>query len=172
MIEIPWNLVEKGDKAIDTSKLIITDAATNKQLVFQLISNGTSTIQQLLVETSVKAFEKKKLLIGFGKRLRFTTKTFGRYVPERKEDFAWENDKIAFRMYGKELEKTPKEMGLGVDVWVKRTERMIINERYKRGEYHIDHGDGMDYYHVGFSLGAGNMMPYVNDSIYFDDVHN
>ncbi len=42
-----------------------------------------------------------------------------------------------------------------------------INERYKRAEYHIDHGDGMDYYHVGFSLGAGNMAPYKNDTIWY-----
>ena len=28
------------------------------------------------------------------------------YVPERKDDFAWENDKIAFRAYGKALRKT------------------------------------------------------------------
>ena len=28
---------------------------------------------------------------------------------EEAEDFAWENDRIAFRMYGKELEKTPAE---------------------------------------------------------------
>jgi len=42
---------------------------------------------------------------------------------------------------------------------------MVINERYKRGEYHIDHGDGMDYYHVGLTLGAGNMAPYINDTI-------
>lgn len=55
-------------------------------------------------------------------------------------------------------------------VWmygVKRTHKMIINERYKRGEYHIDHGDGMDYYHVGFTLGAGNCAPYLNDSIWY-----
>ncbi|MNT75427.1 hypothetical protein D3C72_2143220 [compost metagenome] len=58
-----------------------------------------------------------------------------------------------------------KENAYGFDVWVKRTDRLIINERYKRNEYHIDHGDGMDYYHVGFSLGAGNMAPYVNDTI-------
>lgn len=42
---------------------------------------------------------------------------------------------------------------------------MILNERYKLADYHIDHGDGMDYYHVGYSLGAGNMAPYVNDTI-------
>lgn len=54
-----------------------------------------------------------------------------------------------------------------MDVWVKRTDSLIINKRYKIAKYHVDHGDGMDYYHVGYSLGAGNMMPSVNDSIYY-----
>jgi Domain of unknown function (DUF4861) len=44
---------------------------------------------------------------------------------------------------------------------------MVINERYKRGKYHEDLGDGMDYYHVGYTLGAGNSMPIVKDSIYY-----
>ena len=42
---------------------------------------------------------------------------------------------------------------------------MIINERYKSGDYHVDHGNGMDYYHVGHTLGAGNMAPFINDTI-------
>ena len=70
-------------------------------------------------------------------------------------------------MYGKELENTPKEMAYGMDVWVKSTQRMVINERYKRGRYHENLGDGMDYYHVGLTLGAGNIAPYLNDSIYY-----
>ena len=116
---------------------------------------------------TVKASQTKNLLLTFGKREVFTTKTYGRYVAERKDDFAWENDKIAFRMYGKALESTPKEMAFGIDVWVKKTDRMVLNERYKRGHYHDDLGDGMDYYHVGYTLGAGNMMPIVGDSIYY-----
>ena len=44
---------------------------------------------------------------------------------------------------------------------------MVINERYKRGEYHIDHGDGLDYYHVGLTLGAGDIAPYIHDTIWF-----
>ncbi|HLY68076.1 MAG TPA: DUF4861 family protein, partial [Puia sp.] len=95
-----------------------------------------------------------------------TQKTYCRYVPERKDDFAWENDRIAFRMYGKALEGTSED-AYGLDVWAKRTTRLILNERYKRGEYHIDHGDGLDFYHVGFSLGAGNIAPFVNDSIWY-----
>ena len=151
----------------DTSSLIITDVKTQKQVVFQLETKGTNTIQNILIQASLQPKESRKYMLSFGKRIPFITKTYGRFVPERKDDFAWENDKIAFRMYGKALEQTPKEMAYGMDVWVKRTTRMIINERYLRGEYHVDHGDGMDYYHVGFTLGAGNVAPYINDSIWY-----
>src|SRR5471030_2052234 len=33
----------------------------------------------------------------------FASKTFARYVPERYDDFAWENDKLAHRTYGPAL---------------------------------------------------------------------
>jgi hypothetical protein len=150
---------------IDTANLIFIDAQTQKQLPIQFEQKGTLEIQNLLIQLNLKSFSSKKIIIQTGVRLRANYKTFGRYVPERKDDFAWENDKIAFRIYGKALELTPIEMGYGMDVWVKRTSKLILNERYKRGEYHIDHGDGMDYYHVGHSLGAGSMMPFLNDSI-------
>src|SRR5699024_9190524 len=91
-------------------------------------------------------------------------KTYCRYVPERKDDFAWENDRIAFRAYGKALEGT-NEDAHGFDVWVKRTDQPVLNRRYKGNDYHNDHGDGLDYYHVGLTLGAGNIAPYTNDSI-------
>jgi len=167
VVEIPWSLLEKTDQSIDTGKLIVIDAATKKQLMFQYETQGKNAIQQLLIQLTLKPQQSKKIILTYGKRDMFISKTFGRFVPERKDDFAWENDKIAFRMYGKALENSPKEMAYGTDVWVKRTDRLILNERYKRGEYHIDHGDGLDYYHVGFTLGAGNMMPYINDSIYY-----
>jgi len=53
----------------------------------------------VLVQVSIKANSSIKLLLQKANHANFTTKTYGRYVPERKEDFAWENDKIAFRMY-------------------------------------------------------------------------
>ena len=97
-----------------------------------------------MVQVDLAAHSKISLNLVKGQSAVFPAQTYGRYVPERKDDFAWENDKIAFRMYGKELEKTPAEMAYGIDVWTKRTTRLIINERYKRGEYHVDHGDGLD----------------------------
>lgn len=164
VVSIKWETIASHYPQIDTTEFVVINAATKKQVPFQLEHKGLKKIQNLLVQVDVKAKSTLSLLIQKGKPEIFTTKTYARFVPERKDDFAWENDRIAFRTYGKAIEKT-KEDAYGLDVWVKRTNKMVINERYKLGDYHIDHGNGMDYYHVGFSLGAGNMAPYVNDTI-------
>jgi hypothetical protein len=164
IVAIKWETILSHYPQIDTTGFVVINSATKKQVPFQLERKGLKTIQNLLVQINVKAKSSVTLLIQKGKPETFVTKTYARFVPERKDDFAWENDKIAFRAYGKAIEKT-KEDAYGFDVWVKRTDRMILNERYKLADYHIDHGDGMDYYHVGFSLGAGNMAPYVNDTV-------
>lgn len=165
IVAVAWKQVITKYPSIDTANFKLVNAATKKEISYQLEYLGLADVQNLLLQVSVPAKGKLVLIAVKGKPTAVTPATYGRYVPERKEDFAWENDKIAFRMYGKELEKTPKEMAYGIDVWVKRVSRLILNERYKRGDYHIDHGDGLDYYHVGFTLGAGNMMPLDNDTI-------
>lgn len=164
VVSIKWDAIVSKYPQIDTTAFVVINDKTKKQIPFQLEHRGLKAIQTLLLQVDVKANSSLSLTIQKGKPENFVVKTYGRYVPERKDDFAWENDLIAFRAYGKALEKT-KEDAYGLDVWVKRTNRMVLNERYKKGDYHIDHGDGMDYYHVGFSLGAGNMAPYVNDTI-------
>ncbi|KDN55668.1 DUF4861 family protein [Flavobacterium seoulense] len=161
---IKWNTILASYPQIDTSNFVVINQNTKKQIPFQLEHQGKAAIQNLLVQTDIKANSALILLIQKGKPNPIETKTYARYVPERKDDFAWENDKIAFRTYGKALEKKEGD-AYGYDVWVKRTDKMILNQRYKLADYHTDHGDGLDYYHVGFSLGAGNMAPFVNDTI-------
>ena len=94
----------------------------------------------------------------------FPTKAFARYVPERLDDFAWENDKIAHRTYGPalalpDLPKTGKEVLVtsGLDVWCKRVSYPIVDRWYNKGHdhYHHDEGEGMDMYQVGPSRGCG-----------------
>jgi Domain of unknown function (DUF4861) len=167
IIALEWKDILSKYPGIDTANFKIIDIATKKELPWQLEFKGEKTLQNLLIQLDVPGHGNLKLEIRNGKSSPIHSKTFGRYVPERKDDFAWENDKIAFRMYGKSLELIPSEMAYGMDVWVKRTDKLILNERYKRGEYHIDHGDGMDYYHVGKTLGDGDIAPYVKDSIYY-----
>ncbi len=83
----------------------------------------------------------------------------GRFVLPR-EDYAWENDRIAFRMYGPAL---AAEVNNGIDVWTKRVRYPIVAKWYKESEnappgkdtYHQDRGEGADFFEVGRSLGAG-----------------
>lgn len=167
VVEIPWSLIAARYKNIDTNALVIRQKNQSENIVYQFEYHGQPTIQNLLVEVSIPAGKSITLQFSKGKKPVFDPKTYCRYVPERKDDFAWENDKIAYRMYGKALELTPKENAYGTDVWSKRTHKMIINDWYKSSNYHEDRGDGLDYYHVGFTLGAGEVAPYSNDSIWF-----
>lgn len=164
LVAIKWATVLSSYPQIDTANFVVVNPNTKKQIPFQLEHKGKAAIQNLLVQVDIKAKSSIILSIQKGKPEVFAAKTYARYVPERLDDFAWENDKIAFRAYGKALEKTEGD-AYGYDVWVKRTNKLVLNDRYKRNDYHIDHGDGLDYYHVGYTLGAGNMAPYVNDTI-------
>src|SRR5262249_36323603 len=42
-----------------------------------------------------------------------------------------------------------------VDVWVKKTPRLIVNDWYMVDDYHRDHGEGADFYSAGASRGCG-----------------
>ena len=90
---------------------------------------------------------------------------YGRVVPERKDDFAWENDKVAYRVYGPALQATG-EISSGIDVWSKRVSDLIINDWYAKDAegqrtkdptltYHTDTGQGLDSYDVGLTRGCG-----------------
>lgn len=167
VVAIPWAQVLSKYPTIDTNALVITEGSNKKMISYQLEYQGTPTIQNLLVAISISANSSVQIQLSKGKHPAFETKTYCRFIPERKDDFAWENDKIAHRMYGKALEATPKENAYGTDVWSKRTPKMIINEWYSTDKYHEDNGTGLDYYHVGYFLGAGDIAPILKDSIWF-----
>ena len=88
-----------------------------------------------------------------------------KYIPQRLDDIAWENDRIAHRIYGPALEKK-SFTGSGIDVWVKSTRNYIIDEWYKRGDYHLDRGDGLDFYDVGHSRGCGGLGIWDGTQLY------
>ncbi len=45
----------------------------------------------------------------------------------------------------------------GIDTWVKRAHKLVINDWYLTGDYHRDNGDGADFYGVGKSRGCGGL---------------
>lgn len=93
-----------------------------------------------------------------------------RYVPERMDDFMFENDLIAGRIYGKALEGNPTAPG--VDIWVKTPGGLVANERYRMEledgkTYHKDWGNGKDCYKVGVSLGGGASAVLIDGEIQY-----
>lgn len=94
-------------------------------------------------------------------------KAFARYVPERMDDIAWENDRIAHRIYGPALQNNPKEhSGSGIDVWAKSVRELVINRWYKENSYHKDHGTGLDFYEVGTSRGDGGLGVWADGKLF------
>ena len=93
-------------------------------------------------------------------------KVYGRYVPERKDDFAWENEYAAFRMYGPALR--PENPSNGVDLWLKASPELIVDSFYYREHvmglpYHINYGKGLDCYKVGHTCGAGGLVVMMDE---------
>ncbi len=91
-------------------------------------------------------------------------RVMARAVPERADDFVFENNLIAGRFYGEALEGNPTSPGL--DVWVKIPGRLVADEWYKAAQkdpeyYHHDHG-GKDCYKVAVSLGGGASVPFID----------
>jgi hypothetical protein len=166
VVGVSWKALKARYPTLDSANFRLIDSRTKAEIPYQLERQGEASVQNLLMQVSVPAKSSVQVSVQKGKPAPVAAKTFARYVPERLDDFAWENDKVAFRAYGKALEGT-KGDAYGLDVWVKRTDKLVLDARYKRGKYHEDIGDGMDYYHVGHTLGAGNVMPYVKDSVYY-----
>lgn len=158
----------------NAAKIIVLNAE-GKQVPYQILYKGGDKPQALIFQVSLKAGKETTFTLKEGEPEQFTAKTHARFVPERKDDMSWENDRIGFRMYGPAL--AAENPSNGVDVWLKRTTDLVFDKWYKddlshKSSYHQDHGEGLDCYGVGHTLGAGGVCPYSKDSLwvgrYFD----
>ncbi len=99
---------------------------------------------------------------------------YAQIVPRRKDDLAWENDKVAFRIYGPALRAGPEDSG--IDAWTKRVPRLVQTEWYRRDReekisYHKDHGEGLDAYHVGDTRGCGGLGLWIDGKLVTSDTY-
>jgi hypothetical protein len=167
-VEIPIQDVAQKLGNPDYRKLELTDKK-NVSVTYQITYD-----KKFIFQLDIKAGETQSLILKQGKEIKeFEPKTYARFIQERKDDFAWENDRVAFRIYGPAIKPIDGPSN-GIDAWYKRTDKLIIDKWYKndlagKGSYHEDHGEGLDDYKVGRSLGAGGMAPFVNDSLYLNE---
>lgn len=169
-------------KLDETAELIIVDE-NNTEVPYQLTADN-----KIIFPATVKANSTASYSIVKGQPSHVNTLVYGRQYPERLDDIAWENDKSAYRVYGPSFQKRG-DKGFGYDVLTKSVSELVVEDRYameldkdaramikqlreegKKAEadslanaisYHIDHGNGMDCYAVGPTLGGGTaaLMP-------------
>lgn len=158
-VEIAWSEVAALKGVTPDNIVVLND--DNEQIPSQVLFRGGTEPQALIFQTDADPMESKRFKLVTGQRENYPAEAFGRTVPERYDDYAWENNKVAYRLYGPALETSPEKLVTpGIDVWVKCTDKLVIDEWYARGNYHHNYGDGMDCYKVGVTLGSGASLPF------------
>ena len=167
----PAQLAPLGAKELGA--IHVKDAA-GQELIVQAVDTDYDAYHKadiVIFQADFAANETKTFTVTAGKKQEFSKeqfKAFGRFVRERFDDFAWENDRIAHRTYGKALETWDGEplSSSTIDIWSKRTARMVINDWYLADHYHEDSGEGADYYSAGPSRGCGGNGLWAADRLW------
>ena len=183
VVEIPLSdVLQTLGTTVDSLRVL---EAAGLDVPFQVTHDG-----KLLIEASVRRQGTARFKVTKGSPRTFPMVCHGKLHPERKDDFAWENDRGAYRVYGPALERTG-ERSFGIDVWTKNTPELVVDDRfyiedivmmpkvdslrrvdrhrgdslYRINSYHHDHGRGLDPYKVGATLGCGAPALMMGDSI-------
>lgn len=161
--------------ALGEDDAFVVRNAFGQQVDYQITYDG-----KLLFDASVRPCGTAKFTVSKGVPEPMKTWVKGKMYPTRKDDIAWENDRGAYRVYGPALQHTG-EKSFGTDVWTKNTPEIVVEDRYtadydgnilkniynKKGQrdkwreedlhtsFHLDHGNGLDCYSVGATLGCG-----------------
>lgn len=187
MVEFSYPEMEAKHKWI-AEGFIIQDEE-GQEVPYQRLANG-----QVIFPVSLEAHGKAVYKVVPGTPSPVEPITCGRHYPERLDDIAWENDKSGYRAYGPALQRTG-EKAYGYDILVKNVKEPVLEQRYameldkearaqiaawyKAGEkakadslaraisYHVDHGNGMDCYNVGPTLGGGTAALWVDSAIVY-----
>ena len=182
MVEIPVNDIYTQLNLSDTAQFVIYDEKA-QEVPYQLTYD-----EKVIFPVSIASNASVNYTVQQGTPSMVNAVVYGRCYPERLDDIAWENDRAAYRAYGPALQKSG-ERAYGYDVFTKSVEELVVEDRYameldsasraeikalreagKKEEadslsraisYHIDHGNGMDCYAVGPTLGGGTaaLMP-------------
>ena len=151
--------------SIDLARAVVFDANQNKRALSQLADN------EFLFMVDCEAGGSSVYVIRNGGEGVAAPPSVvdGRHVIPRG-DYAWENDRIAFRVYGSPL---AGDVWNGIDVWAKRVRSLVVAKWYRESEgsppgkdtYHVDRGEGADFFSVGRSLGAGGSGLWVDGKV-------
>lgn len=169
-------------KVDDISTIGIKDMKTGQLEVTQTVDNdGDGVMDDILFQPQISANSEKEyevVTVTKEEQPEAPTYCYSRFVPERTDDYAWENNKVAFRVFGPTAQQMVEDgvsggtLSSGVDAWLKKVAYPIINNWYKKnaeksGAYHEPSPEGLDNFHVGVSRGVGGLAVKKDSSYYF-----
>lgn len=188
MVEVSMSEVSALLQLPGDGQIVVSDAE-GKEIPYQITFD-----EKIIFQANVAANESAVYMIKAGTPANVPVVACGRHYPERVDDIAWENDLVAFRAYGPALQATG-ERAFGYDVWTKyNTTEPVVEARYAMElnpetlakidslkqvdpkaaqelraatSYHVDHGNGLDCYKVGPTLGGGTAALMVDGQIVY-----
>ncbi|WP_264537944.1 DUF4861 domain-containing protein [Flavobacterium sp. N1736] len=167
--------------AVKLEEFAVKEINSNLFLESQTVDNdGDGIMDVLLFQPKINASSQKNFEIVPAANTSATKNIncYSRFVPERTDDYAWENNKVAFRTYGPVAQQMVEKkisggtLTSGIDAWLKRVDYPIINKWYEKtisgtGSYHKDTGEGLDNFQVGDSRGIGGIAVNADGKYYF-----
>ncbi len=188
MTEIPAEMVFDRLNLQDTAQFVIFNEEGD-EIPYQLTYDN-----KVVFPVDVKSESTAVYTVQPGTPSMVNTLVFGMQYPEWQDDLVWENDKVAFRAYGPDVQNRGQK-AYGYDIFTKNVSELVMEYRYglllnpetwktikalrEEGKkevadsiensisYHIDHGTGMDCYQVGGTLGAGTAALMVDSALIY-----
>jgi len=128
----------------DLNNIGVLDTENGKLQVTQTVDNdGDGIMDIILFQPKIAANSDKTFeitTISEAEKPEAEALCYSRFVPERTDDYTWENNKVAFRVYGPVAQKMIEDnvkggtLSSGVDAWLKKVEYPIINKWYKKND--------------------------------------
>ncbi len=161
---------------VNSTKFVVYDSS-RKEIPSQVTYDG-----KLIFQVSVAAQSSETYKIKVGEPKSYASKVFGAQFPDNDNDFVWENDKNAVRVFSAEKIAAGERL-YGYEAWTKSVPELVVEGRYAKANdasvlaeatalesdgnvkeaarlrnsisLEVNHGNGSDAYNVGATLGAG-----------------
>ncbi len=161
-VEIPFSSL--GIRGLSAENAVVRSSA-GAEIPSQTVSDAEGA-PSLIFQTDMKAGASASFTVSTGTPSVYDTLARSRYVPERKDDYAYENNVVVGRIYGPAL-AGPRTFGQ--DIWIKNTSRFVFDAWLTAGNFHRNHGEGCDCYMVGKALGGGACAPVADGKVCIGD---
>lgn len=171
-VSLAWADLRRRIGTTSPEQVRVRDAE-GREIPSQVVDDdGDGTVDALIFQANFEPKESRWFTVeALAPSMKYVPKVAVRH-DEPRDDMAWESDRVAFRIYGEGLKRTSSAMSSsGIDVWSKKTRALVVAKWYDKGHdsYHVDTGEGADFYDVGETLGNGGTAIWSRDTIWRAD---